>query len=79
MSATERALRATFRAMDASQAHRIREAYYKAVEGLQSLATALEIADADLTGSPNDPILVERVLARDALATMQKSELGRAL
>ena len=34
----------TFRTMDAHQAQEIREAYYKAIEGLRTLADALEIA-----------------------------------
>ena len=42
---TETALRTIFRNMDAHEAQEIREAYYKAVEGLRTLADALEIAD----------------------------------
>ena len=37
----ETLLRDTFRQMDADQAQEIRQAYYKAVEGLRSLADAL--------------------------------------
>ena len=46
--ANEKILRDTFRTMDPHQAQEIREAYYKAIEGLRSLADALEIADAHL-------------------------------
>ncbi len=35
--------------MDPHLAQEIREAYYKAVEGLRSLADTLEIADAQLS------------------------------
>ena len=38
----EKLLRDTFRTMDGNVAQEIREAYYKAVEGLRSLADALE-------------------------------------
>ncbi|MEZ6080756.1 MAG: hypothetical protein R3C56_35290 [Pirellulaceae bacterium] len=43
---TDAALRQIFRAMEADQAQEIREAYYKAVEGLMTRAEALEIADS---------------------------------
>ena len=46
----ETILRDAFRKMDADQAQEIREAYYKAVEGLRCLADALEIADAKNPG-----------------------------
>ena len=50
MTATEQSLRNTFRTMDADHAQRIRDAYYKAVEGLRTLADTLEIADAEMPG-----------------------------
>ena len=43
---TDAVLRGIFKSMDAHQAQEIRDAYYKAVEGLRTLADALEIADA---------------------------------
>ncbi len=45
-AATDATLRKIFKAMDAHQAQEIREAYYKAIEGLMTLAETLEIADA---------------------------------
>jgi len=39
----------------------IREAYYKAVEGLSTLAETLEVADVEL-GSPHDHALIEEHL-----------------
>ncbi len=46
-AATDAILRQIFKAMDAHQAQEIREAYYKAIEGLMTLAEALEIADGE--------------------------------
>lgn len=46
---TADALRQIFRDMNAHQAQEIREAYYKAVEGLMILVETLEIADAPST------------------------------
>jgi hypothetical protein len=43
---------------DAHRAQAIREAYYKAVDGLSSLAESLELADAEM-GSPHDHALFE--------------------
>ena len=48
--AAERNLREIFRTMEAHQAQAIRDAYYKAVEGLSALAETLEFADLDLGG-----------------------------
>jgi hypothetical protein len=79
MTEIETVLRETFRRMDADQAQAIREAYYKAVEGLRALADAVEIADAHLDGPTNDHLMREHFLACDALTVMQKSELGRVL
>ncbi len=75
----ERILRETFRKMDAHQAQAIREAYYKAVEGLRSLADALEIADARNPGPASDLMIGEHLLAREAIDTMNKGLLGRIL
>lgn len=76
---TERNLRHIFRAMDPHQAQTIREAYYKAVEGLSTLAETLEVADADM-GSPHDHALIhEHAIACLAIDEMERSLLGRIL
>ncbi len=76
---TERNLRDIFRAMDPHQAQTIREAYYKAIEGLSTLAETLEIADADM-GSPHDHALIhEHLIACQAIDAMKTSLLGRIL
>ncbi len=64
-AATADALRQIFRDMDAHQAQEIREAYYKAVEGLMTLAETLEIADARQTPSAG-PLLTEHFHAVEA-------------
>ena len=75
----ERNLREIFRTMDAQRAQEIREAYYKAVEGLSTLAESLEIADAEM-GSPHDHALIEEhLIAYQAMDTMKASLLGRIL
>ena len=45
-TAKDNALREIFRKMDAHRAQEIREAYYKAIEGLRTLVETLEIEDA---------------------------------
>ena len=75
----ERNLRDIFRTMDAHRAQEIREAYYKAVEGLSTLAEALEIADAEM-GSPDDHALIEEhLIACQAIDALKASLLGRIL
>lgn len=77
--ARERNLREIFRTMDAHRAQEIREAYYKAVEGLSVLAESLEIADAEM-GSPHDHALIEEhLIACRAIDAMKASLLGRIL
>ena len=72
-------LRDIFRTMDAHRAQEIREAYYKAVEGLSTLAETLEIADAEM-GSPHDHALIEEhLIACQAVDAMKASLLGRIL
>lgn len=71
-------LKTIFRTMNANQAQEIREAYYKAVEGLQSLAEALEIADAQQENTAG-PLLDEHFIAIKAVEAMSKSLLGRIL
>lgn len=75
----ERQLRDIFRRMDPDQAQTIREAYYKAVEGLSVLAETLEVADLDL-GSPHDHLLIEEhLLACQAITALKPTLLGRIL
>ena len=64
--------------MDTDHAQLIRDAYYKAVEGLQMLAEALEIADARQPQTAG-PLLEGHLIACEAIDAMQKSELGRIL
>ena len=76
---TEKTLRTAFRTMNADQAQAIREAYYKAVEGLHTLAEILEIADLEV-GETNDHALIEEhLIACAAVETMKKSLLGSIL
>jgi hypothetical protein len=79
MTDTEKSLRETFRNMNVDHATEIRRAYYKAMEGLQTLADMLELADAVLPGPTNEQLMAEHLLACAALDTMGKSELGRVL
>lgn len=72
--ATDSALRQIFRTMDAHQAQDIRDAYYKAMEGLSTLATALEIADAKQSPTAG-PLLDEHFKAIQALEAMKTSRL----
>lgn len=74
----ETILRDTFRRMDGDRYHEIRDAYYKAVEGLQTLADALEAA-AEPTGESCDSLIAEHLVACSAIETMNKSVLGRIL
>lgn len=71
---TDAALRQIFRKMDARQAQEIREAYYKAIEGLRKLVTALEIADAQQTPTAG-PLLDEHLKVVQALDAMKASRL----
>ena len=75
---TKQKLRQIFRTMDPHRAQEIREAYYKACEGLQTLASELELADADLADSPT-PTLDEHLYACHALDAMRNSRLGAVL
>lgn len=75
----ERNFRDIFRTMDAHRAQVIREAYYKAVEGLSALAESLEIADTEM-GSPHDHALIEEhLIACQAIEAMKTSLLGHIL
>lgn len=67
-----------FRTMEGNLAQEIRDAYYKAIEGLMALARELEFADADLSESPT-PLLDEHMYAVTALEAMKHSQLGAIL
>ena len=75
----ETALRDIFRRMNADDAQQIRDAYYKAVAGLRSLADALEAADLEMCGPADNLLIGEHLLACQAIAAMDKSELGCVL
>lgn len=64
-------LREAFGPMDPYRAQEIREAYYKAIEGLSTLAEMLDAENAVLAR--------EKALAREALDLMRQSHLGRVL
>jgi hypothetical protein len=72
----EKILRDAFRSMDPHQAQEIREAYYKAVEGLHTLVELLEIADAN-QDKPAGPLLSEHLMACVAMDAMKDSLLGK--
>ena len=77
-NANEKFLREAFRTMDPHQAQEIREAYYKAVEGIHALAELLEIADAQQPQTAS-PLITEHLLACEAIDAMRKSLLGKIL
>lgn len=77
-AATDATLRQIFKSMDAHQAQEIREAYYKAIEGLMTLAETLEVADAQQTPTAG-PLLDEHFNAVEALTAMRRSRLGAVL
>lgn len=77
-TANEKILRDAFRTMDPHQAQDIREAYYKAVEGIHALAELLEIADAQQPQTAG-PLLTEHFHAIEAIQAMKKSLLGKIL
>ena len=79
MTTNETILRNAFRTMDAHQAQEIRDAYYKAIEGLRTLAETLEIEDAKNPGPASDLLMTEHLLACQALDAMKKSQLGLVL
>ena len=72
---TDQRLRAIFREMDPHKAQEIREAYYQAMEGLRTLADALEMADAKQAESAG-PLLTEHLYACEAMDAMKHSRLG---
>ncbi|WDI41483.1 hypothetical protein [Bremerella sp. P1] len=77
--AHETKLRDAFQKMAPHQYQEIRDAYFKAVEGLQSLAQSLEFADIGV-GEANDHALIEEhLIACEAFEAMNKSLLGKIL
>ena len=71
----ETILRNAFRRMDGDEYQTIRQAYYKAVEGLRALADALEHA-AEPTGESSQALIAEHLIACSAMNAMDSSELG---
>ena len=71
-------LRDAFRRMDGDEYQTIRQAYYKAVEGLRALADALENA-AEPSGESSRALIAEHLIACSAMNAMDSSELGRIL
>ena len=78
MNEKQKQLTDLFKNMAPAEYQEIREAYYKAVEGLQTLAQALEIADAKQAQTAG-PLLDEHFIALEACDAMDKSDLGRIL
>ena len=74
----ENRLRAAFQTMSGDEYQAIREAYYKAVEGLRTLADALEQV-AGPSGDEVDSLIAEHLIACSAINAMDSSELGRIL
>lgn len=68
-----------FRHVDPNQARRIRDAYYQAMDGLQALADALELADVDVGESNDHALIHEHLLACEALQAMRQCVLGAVL
>lgn len=75
----EQILREAFRAIDAHRAEEIRQAYYKAIEGLQTLAESLELADLQVGETNDHALLGEHLIACTAMEAMKESLLGRIL
>lgn len=71
-------LKKIFKSMKPEQAQEIREAYYKAIEGLRTLTDMLEVADAEQDATAG-VLLDEHFIAVEALEAMSKSGLGAVL
>lgn len=71
----ETRLRAAFQTMDGDEYQTIRQAYYKAVEGLRALADALENA-AEPSRESSQALIAEHLIACTAINAMDSSELG---
>lgn len=75
----ERHLRQALRNLPPHEGEAIRNAYYKAIEGLQALARALDVADREPDGARGEALLAEHYIACQALEAMNTSQLGRIL
>ena len=75
----ETRLREAFRTMDPHRVQEIREAYYKAVEGLHTLAESLEVADIGVGETNGHALIEEHLIACLAIDAMKNSQLGRIL
>ena len=75
---TDAVLRGIFKSRDAHQAQEIRDAYYKAVEGLRTLTETLEVAYAKKNETAA-PLFVEYIYAVEALDALKRSRLGAIL
>ena len=71
----ETILRNAFRRMDGDEYQTIRQAYYKAVEGLRALADALENA-AEPSMESSEDLIAEHLIACTAINAMDSRELG---
>jgi len=78
MATAQDELRTIFQTLDTDDFTEIRDAYYKAVEGLHALATALENADLKQPQA-GGPLITEHLIACEAIEAMKRSELGRVL
>ena len=67
----ETAMKTAVKKMSGGDYQNVREAYYKAMEGLQALADALEAADE------SDAVIAEHLIACNALQAMRASVLGK--
>jgi hypothetical protein len=67
----ETALKAAVKKMSGSDYQNVRESYYKAMEGLQALADALEAA------GESEAVMAEHLIACNALQAMRASVLGK--
>ena len=67
----ESALKSAMKTMAGSDVQNIRESYYKAMEGLQALADALEAV------GESDTVMAEHLIACNALQAMRASALGK--
>lgn len=54
----------------------VREAYFKAAEGLRALAAELEQADADLLARSGSELLDEHLVMVEAVEVFDRSRLG---
>jgi hypothetical protein len=67
----ETAMKTAVKKMSGSDQQNVREAYYKAMEGLQALADALESV------GESDAVMAEHLIACNALQAMRASVLGK--